>query len=362
MNRDSTGLCVPISTLYDTQTHSSTYSHSLSSTFLKNRIIGSLSASSQEEIREAATRISQNIIFSYSTLRRLARHLVRLLAGEHTSASDFQDAKAEIEGMITKYSVGLTEDQDQDSESAKKLDGHHETLRRDHVVLLTGSTGGLGSYLLASLLARVDVATVYALNRPSKTGIQERQRAAFHDRGLDPALLDSSEKLRYVKGDAAQPNLSLDDGTYAEIHDSVTIIIHNAWRLDFNLALSSFESNVRGTRHLIDVARASKRKNKPRFLFTSSISSAQAWDKSMGTFLETVQLDARVAVGNGYGASKYVSERVRPSLTLAVTNPTILTFTHRSWPRAGCQRPRSGSGRSRVVSRGARGRRQTGFR
>lgn len=274
----------------------------MSSTFLKNRIIGSLAASSDEEIRTAASQISQNIIFSNPTLRLLAKHLVQLVAGKDASIAD---PKAEIEDMIAKYSIGLKDDVGGQDSFARSLMTHHGS-----VVLLTGSTGGLGSYLLSSLLSREDVAVVYAFNRRSKTGtIQQRQRAGFEDRGLDTALLDS-EKLIYLEGDATQPNLLLDDRTYGEIRDSVTVIIHNAWRLDFNLALASFESNVRGTRHLIDLARASNKVLKPRFLFTSSVSSAQGWDKSKGAFPEEVQLDAGVAVGPGYGASKYVAERV----------------------------------------------------
>ena len=224
------------------------------------------------------------------------------MAGANVSPLATLDPKAEIEAMIAKYAVGLGD---------KVSDGVPGRFPHRHVVLLTGSTGGLGSYLLASLLSYDDVAVVYAFNRPSKTTpIQRRQRAAFEDRGLDTTLLDS-EKLIYVEGDAAQPNLSLDDRTYAEIRDSVTVIVHNAWRLDFNLALSSFEANVRGTRHLVDLARASKWAAKPRFSFTSSVGSAQGWDRSKGAFPEELQLDAGVAVGPGYGASKYVCERVR---------------------------------------------------
>jgi len=45
-------------------------------------------------------------------------------------------------------------------------------------------------------------------------------------------------------------------------------------------------------------------------MFTSSISSGQNWDKAKGPFPEEVQYDVGVAEGLGYGASKYVSERV----------------------------------------------------
>ena len=91
------------------------------------------------------------------------------------------------------------------------------------------------------------------------------------------------------------------------------MIIHNAWTLNFNKTLSSFEAHVRGTRNLIDLARQSPNAAQVRFLFTSSIATAQGWDPKRGPFPEELQLDADVAVGNGYGESKYVSERVSSS-------------------------------------------------
>jgi thioester reductase-like protein len=95
-----------------------------------------------------------------------------------------------------------------------------------------------------------------------------------------------------------------------QLRTSVNLIIHVAWRLDFNLTLPSFEPNIRGTRHLIDLARSSPHVASLRFFFTSSISVAQAWDSAKGHYPEEVVEDARYAVGGGYGEAKYVSERV----------------------------------------------------
>jgi nucleoside-diphosphate-sugar epimerase len=47
-----------------------------------------------------------------------------------------------------------------------------------------------------------------------------------------------------------------------------------------------------------------------KFIFTSSVASAVSWDTSQGPYPEETILDARSAIGNGYGESKYVSERV----------------------------------------------------
>lgn len=110
--------------------------------------------------------------------------------------------------------------------------------------------------------------------------------------------------------------------------NSVDVIIHTAWRLDFNLSLASFESSIRATRNLIDLARAaeprfeaaSKTKHSAsslstgadgvKFIFTSSVASALSWDQTKGAYPEEVVEDPKYAIGNGYGEAKYVTERV----------------------------------------------------
>jgi len=112
--------------------------------------------------------------------------------------------------MIQKYSVGF---EDSARDASATLIG-----RDGHVVVLTWSTGGLGSYLLASLLQCKDVSVVYALNRPSRgaSSIQQRQRIRFDDRGLDVTLLQS-EKLVYVETDTSHDDLGLDTELYQKV-------------------------------------------------------------------------------------------------------------------------------------------------
>jgi thioester reductase-like protein len=90
----------------------------------------------------------------------------------------------------------------------------------------------------------------------------------------------------------------------------VTTIVHNAWRLDFNLGLSAFEPNVRATRRLLDLALASKHARHARVLFTSSVGVTRAWPRDNGPYPEEPLADARWCLGSGYGESKYVSERL----------------------------------------------------
>ena len=67
---------------------------------------------------------------------------------------------------------------------------------------------------------------------------------------------------------------------------------------------------MRGTRNLIKFAHDSVNVSRLKFIFTSSVASAISWGSSRGPYPEEIILDARFAVGNGYGESKYVSERV----------------------------------------------------
>lgn len=130
-----------------------------------------------------------------------------------------------------------------------------------------------------------------------------------------------------------------------QLRNSVTTIIHNAWRLDFNLGLTSFEPNIQGTRNLIDMARLSPYGPSVKILFTSSVSSAFSWDKTQGPYPEEVVVDPKYAVGNGYGESKYVSERVcgrNPSLRIAFQPGPSLS---RYLDKAGYKQPRSGLAR-----------------
>jgi hypothetical protein len=41
------------------------------------------------------------------------------------------------------------------------------------------------------------------------------------------------------------------------------------------------------------------------------VTSGSSWDKSKGSYPEDVVLEAKYAVGSGYGESKYVAERVK---------------------------------------------------
>ena len=93
--------------------------------------------------------------------------------------------------------------------------------REREVALVTGTTGSLGSHILAELLAApVKYEKVIALVRPGQNGrtvtAKERQLAAFESRGLDVALLDS-QRLVLVDCPFEGKHLGIDPAVYEEV-------------------------------------------------------------------------------------------------------------------------------------------------
>ena len=86
-------------------------------------------------------------------------------------------------------------------------------------------------------------------------------------------------------------------------------VIHNAWKVDFNHTLISFETHISNTRKLIDECFTFE--HRPRVLFTSSIAAVQGWDVAKGVIPEEPLADPSLAMANGYGSSKHVAEQVR---------------------------------------------------
>ncbi|KAF8550861.1 hypothetical protein OG21DRAFT_1524837 [Imleria badia] len=186
------------------------------------------------------------------------------------------------------------------------------------IVLLTGTTGGLGSFFLAQLLENPVVERVYA-------SIAERQKSGFVDKALPVDILNSA-KLAYMEVDASQDNCGLTSAVYDESSSTMP-----GGSTSICLSESSFESYVRATRNLVDLAFVSAHRETLRFLFTSSIGSAHSWDRSRGLCPEEVLLDPSFPVSAGYRESKYVSERItgRPNGSWATTDwfPILVKFS-----------------------------------
>ena len=100
-----------------------------------------------------------------------------------------------------------------------------DSLPSHDIVLVTGTTGTIGSNVLAQLVVDPKIGKVYCFNRRGSTPLDARQRIALRDRGLDPSVVDSP-KVVLLEGTISQPKLGLADDLYEEVRTSITHVVH----------------------------------------------------------------------------------------------------------------------------------------
>ncbi|KZV64362.1 acetyl-CoA synthetase-like protein [Peniophora sp. CONT] len=280
---------------------------SLQATMVRNTIMHAL----RETVKQPVHSLPINFIYEHPTVAALASFVYHwaLTGGESGSRPNSEKALkvAEMEQLLEQFTQYLNERSPQKDASAN---GYHSS-PNEEVVVITGTTGYLGSFLLEQTIRDPRVRKVYALNRYSSASgvtLVDRQRDAFRSLGIDPVLLDNS-KVEFVAADYPRERLGLVADKYEEIRASATTIIHNAWRVDFNLALASFKPLIKGLCNMIELALGSTRSTGPHFAFVSSIGAVQG-RTATDAVPEAALDDPLSAAGGGYGESKWVAEHL----------------------------------------------------
>ena len=232
--------------------------------------------------------------------------LAQALEGDAKQATKPQSQKVvsreeKMSSLLHKYSKPV---------SKKRHEGE--------VVLITGTTGSLGTYLLHTVLHREGVRRVYCLNR-SEDG-WGRTAQSLREKGLTTRAGSArSPEVNFITvPDLDKERLGLSHDQYLEMQQSVTLIIHNAWPVNFNSPLEEFEPAIAGTRRLcVDFAASGARK--PHVVFISSIASALNYaavreqvesdvDGENAVIVpEEFEADHSLAARQGYGESKHIA-------------------------------------------------------
>ncbi|KAJ7449028.1 hypothetical protein B0H11DRAFT_2079248 [Mycena galericulata] len=221
---------------------------SLQATWIRNCVLGALRDLAQLDTR----RDTRNFVYEYPTISGLAQFLFGVASGRDEEDTSMEGKSNAMHEMVATYV--------QDFPTHTGVRPLPSTSEK--VVLITGTTGELGCYLLSHLLADDNVVQVYSMNRssPQQQVLRDRHARALIERGLDPNILNSP-KLSLLEGDISRLGFDLPAPVYQQV----------AWPVDFNLALRSFESNIKGLRMLIDFSLSSHFMEPPRLLYTSSI-------------------------------------------------------------------------------------------
>ncbi|KAI0547105.1 male sterility protein-domain-containing protein [Xylaria curta] len=213
-------------------------------------------------------------------------HLVQpsVLAGSRVPTL----GSASVEGLVEKYTSDLSE----------LLPSRAKT------VVLTGATGSLGCFLLDSLMREPSIARIICLHR-GENG-KESQVMASRKRGFQ--FNPENKTVDFFQIDLSCSDLGLQPSHRSDIQINADAIIHNAWNVDFNQHLTSFETHIAGVRCLAELAARSQRR--ARLIFVSSIASVMNWDTNLGEVPEQVLTDYSVAGDGGYSKSKHTAEQI----------------------------------------------------
>ncbi|KAH9434705.1 hypothetical protein MCOR02_003670 [Pyricularia oryzae] len=242
----------------------------------------------RSELRDKSKRINlQSITPKIIHAKPSARRLTAELWGQHIGSvnpvtTDAEASRA-MSGLVAKYTQDLPE---------APLIKKPAARTSQQTVVLTGSTGRLGAYLLDMLVADPAVGKILCLNR-SRDG-RARQQRLDASRGLRTDLTG----IDFLHADLARPDLGLGVEGYAQILADADRVVHAQWPADSNLALAAFEPHVRAVRNLADLCAGATRD--VRLVLASTVRSATGWDGS----------DARRVPAGAYAQARRVAELV----------------------------------------------------
>ncbi|KAJ5644413.1 NRPS-like enzyme [Penicillium longicatenatum] len=236
--------------------------------------------------------LSPNVVYLHPTVSELANAIILLHSQGDQSAEDHQRHQLQEREELLQELLGQI-----------KLPSSPppRTTPTEQIVILTGSTGSLGSYILHALLQNPSVGHVHCLNRRSNASEVQSQKSKSYGLQLDHT------RVSFWTADLAEPQLGLPLTTLRQLQQTATLVIHNAWAVNFNLSLRSFKPNLEGVVNLVNFSlRATYG---PHLYFISSISSTMGHHTQNGLTPEDV-VTTTVPAPNGYANSKYIAERL----------------------------------------------------
>lgn len=257
-------------------------------------IVSNLKRNLRGQTSSSTAWITPRTIFHNPTLDSLARVLVAFLNDGAKPEEDSDRAQARIvNDTVERYTRSLP----------KGVASQTTEPPKTFTVALLGSTGFLGSYIVASLLKDPKIGRIYCLNRASDA--QKRQEAFLHS--LDMSLQPFLTKLEYMKVELGKPFLGLAKDEHEILAGEADVVVYNAWRLDFGHSVRSFDPFLRAASDVVGLSLAGGRD--AHVVFCSSLSAVGNLAKETAAPEAPVE-DPSAALGIGYARSKLAAERI----------------------------------------------------
>ncbi|OJJ43897.1 hypothetical protein ASPZODRAFT_892681 [Penicilliopsis zonata CBS 506.65] len=280
-------------------------------------------------IQPSTIYLTQTVSALATTLKTMARDM------EFAAARKKEQQLRDRIGMLKKHmhEIDLVADNIL-SQGVRR--GYTSAAREDkrHTVLLTGSTGSIGSFILNTLISEPRIRHIYCLNRSANPGTLQKERNALLDSTLPTAF--AVEKVTFLTANLSEPlTLGLPAMIYKSISDQVTLVIYNSWNVDSHLPLTAFESPLSGVVNLSALCVHSTLQ--AAFVLISSISAVSQFDVTKSTNCsvpETIIENIEAPAANGYAESKYISERLLAHATakLGLRRAVVLRLSQIAGP------------------------------
>ncbi|KAF3003827.1 putative secondary metabolism biosynthetic enzyme [Neopestalotiopsis sp. 37M] len=232
--------------------------------------------------------IALSTIYQNPSITKLADSIVAQHSNDGSDRDTMDNLLATYSGLIDK--IPTTISPDNRSRGAGPID-----------VLLTGSTGAVGTQLLHSLLNRDGVGRVFCLNRGDDGG-KAAQYVNYNKNSLSASELES--RVTFINADLQHPSLGLDKATSDYLRATVGIVIHAAWPVNFNMPLVAFRPQLAGLVNLM--AWAASTTSSSKFVFISSIAAMEGYKS--GPAPEGILQDLDTPAHFGYGMAKFLAE------------------------------------------------------
>ncbi|KAH8650872.1 hypothetical protein BGZ60DRAFT_462084 [Tricladium varicosporioides] len=237
--------------------------------------------------------LTPNVVYENGNPRQLAKYLHALGKGED---GDEEGEASLMKEMVDKYS---------------RFTKHHPPSKpvlklANQAAILTGATGSIGAHTLAQVLANPEISKVYCLVRGENP--MQRILDSLKERRLELPASSLAKIVAFV-GDLSKPNFDLSPTIYAQMKKEVSLIVHIAWPVNFNIHLSSFEPHIAGLYNLLQFSLSVKRPQPAQLFFCSSISTA--FNAPTPVTIPNAPIeDLTYASTMGYGQSKLVGEHI----------------------------------------------------
>ncbi|RJE18399.1 Male sterility protein [Aspergillus sclerotialis] len=241
--------------------------------------------------------LKTNVVFDNPSIELLSQHILRVRRRD--SNGDPTPTEKLAMDLVRKYTNEL-------------VPLKHGAVPRStsNVVLLTGATGTIGRHVLHTLVTQVEVGQVYCLVRAdSNEAAMQRIRNSLETAHLLQTLEPRQvQRITPLSSNLNADNLGLSNDTYEVLCNRVTNIIHNAWAVNFNMHLASFEKvSIASVPNLLNLARRSHLQTKPRFTFISSIATIS---QAPQVPVAEVRYGWEAVGKMGYAQSKWVAEEI----------------------------------------------------